>query len=238
MEHKPLVSIITPTTGKKSLFRLIESIDRQNIPWVHILLWDNKREDEFLYPNSVTFRVRQPNDLVTDKPNCCRYSIVIPDYMVQGQACGSSLRAVGMMAANTPYIVFADSDVWWDSGHLESLVNAVKNKQWAYCVRKIWNHEQEYLGEDRFESIGEDSKLPYKLVDNNTLIVDRSIATFSAPLYRETKDYNDDRLMYAFLKKCAGEPGKTNTATINQVCPKRLEQMFRQYCVTGVANAN
>jgi len=36
--------------------------------------------------------------------------------------------------------------------------------------------------------------------------------------------------MYSFLKKYAGEPARTEKATVNQVCPERLEKMFRQYC--------
>ena len=45
-----------------------------------------------------------------------------------------------------------------------------------------------------------------------------------------TKEYNDDRMMYAFLKQYAGQPGKTGTATVNQICPVRLEQFFRMNC--------
>ena len=41
------ITIITPTTGKDTLFRLIETITRQNIPVVHMLLWDDLREGRF-----------------------------------------------------------------------------------------------------------------------------------------------------------------------------------------------
>jgi len=51
---QPQITIITPTTGKKGLYKLIDSIDSQNIPCVHILLWDSKREGDFLYPNKET----------------------------------------------------------------------------------------------------------------------------------------------------------------------------------------
>jgi len=69
------------------------------------------------------------------------------------------------------------------------------------------------------------------MVDNNTMIFTRRFGTSGAVVYRETKDYNDDRLMYAFLKEHAGEPGKIKEATVNQICPKKLEAMFREYCV-------
>jgi hypothetical protein len=114
------------------------------------------------------------------------------------------------------------------------MVEAIENKNWAFCKRKIWttlpNGQFEYLGIDEFESVGESAKTPYKMVDNNCMIFRRRFGVSAACLYRETKEYNDDRLMYAFLKKYAGGPGKTNEASINQVCPKKLENMFRTHC--------
>jgi len=224
----PLVTVVTPTTGSPSLCRLVESMNQQTVPWVHILLWDDKKWDSIaaVYPIEVDrFEVDMPN-------GCDRYSIEIPGSFIKGQACGSALRAVGLMAANTPYVTFADSDVWMEPDHLSSLVEAMDCREWAYSVRKIWTNKDEYLGEDHFESVGDDAKrrVPYELVDNNTLMITRRFGVSAAPLYRETKDYNDDRLMYAFLKKYGGPPGKTNQATLNQVCPERLEDMFRRNC--------
>ena len=40
MDYK--VTIITPTTGKPSLFKLIDSIKKQNISCIHFLLWDDE----------------------------------------------------------------------------------------------------------------------------------------------------------------------------------------------------
>ena len=230
----PLITIITPTTGSQGINRLIQSIDRQNIPYVHILLWDDKREGEFLYPeNTISLNIKQPHEMdLSNIKDSCRYSIVIPGTMVQGIACGSALRAIGIMAANTPYITFADSDVWWDDGHLESLLDAVEGNQWAYCKRRVWANNTDCIGIDNFESVGDspDKKVPYEMVDNNCMIFTRRLGTSGAVLYRETKEYNDDRLFYKFLKQYGGNPEKTGKATVNQICPKRLEPMFRQYC--------
>jgi len=227
----PLITIITPTTGKSTLYDLIESMDGQDVPYVHILLWDDKREDSFLYPNSITLKVKSPYDL--DSSN--RYSIIIPGSFVQGVACGSSLRAIGLMAANTDYVSFADDDIWYEKGHFRSLLDAIKGKEWAYCKRKVWKKGEngvEYIGIDNFESVGdsENKKVPYEMVDNNSMIFSRRYGASGAVLYREVKDYCDDRLFYAFLKKHAGEPGKTDMATVNHICPTRLEKMFMEFC--------
>ena len=228
----PVITVITPTTGSKSLNRLMESMNRQSVPWVHILLWDDKREGDCLHADLSRIPINNLHEITgAKKQNCIRYSIVIPGSMIQGLACGSALRSVGLMAANTPYVTFADTDVWYDDNHLELLLKAIGNKEWAYTVRRIWDNKLKCIGEDRFESVGDDSKLTYKLVDNSSLLVGRKFGASAACLYRETKEYNDDRLMFAFLKQYAGEPGKTNVATVNQICPQRLEKMFRQYCV-------
>jgi len=226
------IAIITPTTGKKSLDRLITSLNGQSIPWVHVLLWDDKREGEYLYPDPSSYKNKSPKDLNSKSSHGLRYSIEIPGSMVQGGAAGSSLRAIGLMAVNTPYVTFADDDVWYEPNHLENLLQAVQGKNWAYCRRKIWANENECIGIDNFESVGDSPtrKVPYEMVDNNTMIFARRYGTSGAVLYRETQEYNDDRLMYAFLKQHAGEPGIIKEATVNQICPRKLEQMFREHC--------
>jgi len=225
---KSAITIITPTTGSDGLERLFESLERQTVKWTHILLWDNKREGKYLYPDAKTLKVASLHDINGEN----RYSIVIPDDAVQGPACGSALRAIGLMAANTPYVTFADSDVYYEDNHLETMLEAVKDKEWAYCKRRIWESENDCIGIDDFESVGDslNRKVPYEMVDNNCMIFSRRFGSSGAVLYRETKEYNDDRLFYHFLKDHAGEPGKTELATVNQICPPRLEGMFRQYC--------
>jgi len=231
------ITIITPTTGKNGLFKLIESLKGQSVPFRHILLWDDKREDAFL--NSIPtpldapfdfIRVKQPEELNSDN----RYSVIVPSSFVQGGACGSSLRAVGLMLADTPYVTFADDDVWLEPSHLEDMLKAISStdSNWAYCRRKIWASAEECIGIDNFESVGdsEDRKVPYEMVDNNCMVFKRRFGTSGAVLYRETKEYNDDRLFYGFLKQHAGVPMKVSMATVNQICPKRLDTMFRQNC--------
>lgn len=224
----PAVTIITPTTGKSSLYKLIKSIDEQEIPYVHLLLWDDKREGDFLYPDHNSMQIRQPKDLDSDS----RFSIIISGNMVQGAASGSALRSIGLMIANAPYVTFADDDVWYEKEHLKNMLALVNGRGWAYCRRKVWKNGSECFGIDNFESVGNssDRKVDYEMVDNNCMIFNRRFGSSAAVLYRETQTYDDDRLMYAFLKKYAGEPAITKMATVNQICPKRLEEMFRQNC--------
>jgi len=234
-DKNAIVSVVTPTTGKDSLFNLIESMSKQGVPINHILLWDNKREGRF----SPTSEGKMSPEELNKENYWTDYhylvtNIILNGELTQGTACGSALRAVGLMAANTEFVTFADDDVVWEDNHLISMLEAIDGKNWAYCKRKIWNEtenkEFEYIGVDEFESVGEEAKTPYKMVDNNCMMFKRRFGSSAACLYRETKDYNDDRLMYGFLKQYAGIPGKTNQATVNQVCPKRLVGFFRTNC--------
>jgi len=231
----PIVTIITPTTGKDSLFRLIDSIIEQKTPVCHILLWDDVKVGKF---KSFEDSKMRPSDLENKYSEQYNYyniiNIDIKHKMTNGIACGSALRSIGLMSAFTSLVTFADDDVTWDSNHLCQMINAIQNKNWAYCKRKIWNELEngkiEYIGVDNFESVGENAKTPYKMIDNNSMIFKRELGTLAAYFYRETTEYNDDRLMYDFLKKHAGEPGKTDSASVNQICPKRLYKFFKDNC--------
>jgi hypothetical protein len=103
-----LITVITPTTGKKSLGRLIDSIDSQSKARVfHLLLWDDKRDSDV---NPESFN------------SASRHSIVAPNGSGRNQdAPGSILRAAGLMLARTPWVTFADDDVWWDNNHLDEI---------------------------------------------------------------------------------------------------------------------
>ena len=196
-------------------------LERQTIPSVtfHLLLWDD---------------CRSPGASAPESYNCKhRSSLVLPQgFGRNGNAPGSALRAVGLMAATTSWITFADDDVRWESDHLTALFSALANKRWATTLRTIWSPNGERLGVDRFKSVGDDPgrRVPYEMCDNNCMIFSRELGTSAAVLYRETREYNDDRLMYGFLRMHGGPRGHTDTPTLHQTCPERLVDGFRRFC--------
>ena len=92
----------------------------------HILLWDEFRSENALNPGGF---------------NCSnRYSIVIPWGLGKnGNAPGSSLRAIGLISAFTEYVTFADDDVTWEYNHAETMLKSIENLNWTSCFRKIYN---------------------------------------------------------------------------------------------------
>lgn len=216
-----MITIITPTTGKASLLKLIESIDRQTVPGqtFHLLLWDDYRDSD-LDP----FSLNGPS----------RFSIVAPPGSGRnGDAPGSLLRSIGLMAARTPWVTFADDDVWWDLDYVQTVLPAMARAPWITVLRKIYTAQGEYLGVDRFESVGDapTRRVPYEMCDNNTMIFRREYGVSAAHLYRETNQYNDDRLMYAYLKQSAGPRCSLEFPKINHVCPTQLVEFFRANCL-------
>ena len=138
----------------------------------------------------------------------------------------------GLMTAMTPWVTFADDDVRWDDGHIAALADAAQGVRWASTLRTIWTPAGERLGVDRFESVGDDPgrRVPYEMCDNNCVVFRRELGTAGAVLFRETRDYNDDRLMYRFLKTSGGRRGTTGKPTIHHTCPDRLVAFFRKEC--------
>jgi hypothetical protein len=229
-----MITVITPTTGRESIYNAIQSIKNQssNANVNHIILWDNKREGDFLYPNAHG-KAKDPLELECDTGNYSSNCIVVRGDFVQGDAAGSALRAIGLMAADSEWVTFMDDDVMWDSDHLEKSLKAIGDSEWGFSKRRVWTvsgDDYECLGVDNFESVGEEAKTQYKMVDNNCLFFKKKYGVSAACLYRNTKEYNDDRLMYSFLKEYGGLPAKTESVTVNQVCPDRLIDFFRKNC--------
>jgi len=216
------VTVITPTTGKASLERQVAAMDAQagDVDFYHLLLWDDFRSPGARPPESY------------NGPN--RFSIVAPPGTGRnGAAPGSMLRAMGLMAARTDYVTFADDDVWWEPDHLQALAGCVAGGLgWGSVLRRMWSPDGRYLGVDRFESVGDGPGrlVPYEMCDNNVMVFRRELGVRAALLYRETTEYNDDRLMYGFLKENAGPRGGCDRATINHVCPDFLIEFFTEFC--------
>lgn len=216
-----ILTVITPTIGRPGLRRLFDCIDRQTTGSriFHIVLWDDQRAPGGLAPESCDGARRLNLRLSAG-------------FGRNGNAPGSPLRAVGLMAASTPWVTFADDDVWWDDDHAESQLMAAEGRLWSSSLRRIVSPTGEQLGVDEFESVGDDPRrrVPYEMCDGNCMMFRREFGVLAAAAYRETVDYDDDRRMYAILKQHAGPRANTGRATIEQTCPPHLEQFFRANC--------
>lgn len=221
IENKKL-TVITPTSGRPNLLKLIESIRLQNNSneIYHIILWDDFRQNETIS--------EKPEDLNNENT----LSIYVPGNI--GEFYGSHLRAIGLMLAQTPWVTFADDDVWWEPNHYDNLKEIIDGGyEWGGVRRIIWNpYTKEKIGVDNFESVGDSAsrKVPYEMLDGNTMIFKREYGVYASPIYREITTYDDDRRMYSYLKESSESYKILDVPTINQICPNKLVNMFQSLC--------
>lgn len=220
MDTKPLITIITPTLGRKTLIDLKDSLRHENIPYVHFIMFDNNRCDNSL----------SPNELEDENTYC--YEIKHPLYPPKNHArMDVLLRAYGALMARTPYVCFKDDDTWVEPNHLESVLNFMTNEEldFCYCIRRMWTREGEKLGIDNFEATGELNQFGYTLIDNSSIYLNTAASRIIANVFLDNPIYGDDRLTHIPLKQhFRGK--RLNSVLVNHRSQPELENFFRNNC--------
>lgn len=221
-----LLTIITPTTGRVSLNKLIDSVQKNNInnDIVHLILWDSKQDG--LEPRHIENYIA--NNGYKDVHN-----IVIPGDV--GKHWGSGLRSIGLLSATTEYVTFADDDVELKDDYYKTIKESILDKgyDWGGWRRDIYNPLNEnFIGTDNFESVGDstDRKVSYEFLDNSCMVFKRAFGVYASPLYRESTTYSDDREMYKYLKDCSSNYMFLKNPLVNHKCPEKLILFFEENC--------
>jgi len=131
------VAIITPTIGTKYLKRNLESVSKQTYKTKHVVVVDGPQYDNL--------------DLLEYKDKTI---VHLPENTGGGGYNGHRIYAAMPYLIDADYFIFLDEDNWIDENHVESLVNAVKGKEWAFSLRKIVDKEGDYICNDDCESLG------------------------------------------------------------------------------------
>ena len=216
-QKRALFTIITPTIGRETLLVLKEKLKREKIPYVHLILWDNKRCENAL----------NPKDLEDENTYC--YEFRHPLYSNERSRNDVWLRSIGIQLARTEYIKFNDDDTWPEENHLEDALMFMRSKQldYTYCIRRMWNRKDEILGLDNFESTGEKNKFGYTLIDNSSIFVNKRAASILQQVFTNYQIYGDDRYTSKHLKEhCKGE--RFNKVLMNHRCQPHLEKFFEE----------
>lgn len=238
-DKTPVITIITPTLGNKSLIRLKKSLQYESIPYIHLILWDKNRVS-----NSIN-----PSMLKDDNTFC--YEFTHPYYQYPGQRNDVWLRAVGVSLTNTPYITFFDDDTWPNRGHLSKIMNVFRKKKvdYIHCYRRMWEDKKlvnnnllhqdntdiknyelynglELIGVDNFEAIGERNKFGYRLVDNSSVYLKLDVARRIMNVFLENQVYGDDRLTPEVLDNYKGYFLKE--VLVNHVAKPSLLNFFKE----------
>ena len=210
--------VITPTTGKDTVIKAMQSVKDQTIETEHLLVVDGEESYERM------------GSLVTPMGKHIS-RIQLPENVGGNGWYGHRVYAAMPLMVNADYILFLDEDNWYEPNHVETMVNKIKSKDlmWAYSLRRICDERGQYVSDDDCESLGRwptfyDHTLNF--VDTNCYCFRREyLVTVAHSIYGQ---WGADRGFYKFTAKHLPAFGCTGEATVNYQAPTRLLGMFEE----------
>ena len=210
------IMVITPTTGKHTLYKAIESVQNQTVKTDHLVVLDGQ---------DAWAKVR-----MTPSNYSCKW-MLLPENVGGNGWYGHRVYAAMPLMVNADYILFLDEDNWFEPNHVETMINKIKSKDlmWAYSLRRICNEVGEYIRDDDCESLGRwpafyDHTLNF--VDTNCYCFRREyLVTVAHKFYGQ---WGADRPFYKAAASDLPSFGCTGEATVNYRAPERLFGMFEE----------
>ena len=175
---KPLVTVITPTTGAPYLRQAIESVKSQTYENIqHLVVVDGS------HPKARVILEDYPGLDVIELP----YATGTDRYN------GHRIYGASIYLCKGEYVCFLDEDNWLEPDHVESLMKTIEaGNQWAFSLRKITDKDGNYMCNDDCESLG---KWPSCLgeqdyfVDVGCYFLPKNIALQLTPIwYRKARE--------------------------------------------------
>ena len=227
---KPLITIITPTTGNAHLAKAVQSVENQTYENIqYLVVVDGKQ------------RIAKTHGVLSGL-NCKRYdTIVLPEATGYDQYNGHRIYGAMTYIAEGEFLCFLDEDNWYDNNHIESLVDAVEGKTWAYSLRKIVDQNNNYICNDDCESLGKTkSILGDHFVDVGCYMIPKSSALRFSPFwYRRARHPQEqpevDRLLshILFTQLPQEHAGDTGQYTLNYRVASRTDSVQDQFFLVG-----
>jgi glycosyltransferase involved in cell wall biosynthesis len=189
------IAVITASTGRKELQKAIDSVASQTHPCTHYIFFDG-----IACPPSIQLHQKV-------------HSIELPvktglNGIMNGAICAASAYLI-----EEEYICWLDDDNWFEENHIEFLFKAIENKEYAYSLRKLINHDGSFWDNDNFESIGHHGNF----IDLNCYLMKKTLATKIAPLWFNTTGelMIGDRFIFNALKENNISWGASGKYTVN-----------------------
>jgi glycosyltransferase involved in cell wall biosynthesis len=209
------VMVITPTTGKDTVVKAIESVNNQTVFTEHLIVIDG---------------AKAAGELADIKYDWTRtLAMQLPENVGGDGWYGHRVYAAMPLMVNADYILFLDEDNWFEPNHVETMLNKIKSKDlmWAYSLRRICDESGQYVCDDDCESLGRypafyDHSLNF--VDTNCYCFRREfLVTVAHSFYGQ---WGADRPFYKAASTGLPAFGCTGEATVNYRAPERLLKMF------------
>lgn len=155
------LTIITPTTGARTLQKAIMSVQRQTMNVHHLLVIDGPQYIDDVHEQMPKSPV-MPIDILVLPHNTGKTT---------GDYYGHRIYSGVPSLVNTRYISFLDEDNWVKPTFAQKMKEALTDKRIATCRRTIYKENGDFITDDTFESIGDNGQ--YILYDTNTYMFDR-----------------------------------------------------------------
>ena len=214
------IMVLTPTTGKDTVMKAIESVAQQTIPTEHLIVEDGENvEKEGLWRF----------ELLLGSSNA--KTITLPENVGGNGWYGHRVYAAMPLMVNADYILFLDEDNWFEPNHVETMINKIKSKDlmWAYSLRKIYDERGQYVCDDDCEALGRYPTFydhTVNFVDTNCYCFKREyLVSIAHSFYGQ---WGADRPFYKAAASALPAFGCTGEATVNYRAPERLLSMFRE----------
>ena len=223
---KPLVTVITPTTGIHQLYDVLASISNQTYSNIeHIVVADGPQ-----YSN-VTQRMLEGSQALL---------IQLPYNTGHSQYNGHRIYGAMSYIANGDYLCFLDQDNWYDANHIESLVDVIQQgNDWAYSLRKIVSQEGRYICNDDCESLGKwVSVINDKFIDVNCFMIPKMAAVHFSPYwYRRARHPQEqpevDRILSPFMMQNLPKFDTTGQYSVNYRVASRSDSVQDSFFIKG-----
>jgi glycosyltransferase involved in cell wall biosynthesis len=221
---KPLVTVITPTTGAPCVRQALDSVKNQTYDNIqHLVVVDG-----------------QPKGRVIAKEYPHIDLIDLPYPTGKDQYNGHRIYGAMTYIANGEFLCFLDEDNWYEPNHIENLVDVIsKGNKWAYSLRKIVSQEGEYICNDDCESLGKwTSVINDKFIDVNCFMIPKAAALgFSPYWYRRARHPQEqpevDRILSPFMMQNLPEFDTNGQYTINYRVASRGDSVQAEFFLKG-----
>jgi len=221
---KPLVTVITPTTGAPCVRQALDSVKNQTYDNIqHLVVVDG-----------------QPKGRVIAKEYPHIDLIDLPYPTGKDQYNGHRIYGAMTYIANGEFLCFLDEDNWYEPNHIETLVDVIsKGNKWAYSLRKIVSQEGEYICNDDCESLGKwTSVINDKFIDVNCFMIPKAAALgFSPYWYRRARHPQEqpevDRILSPFMMQNLPEFDTNGQYTINYRVASRGDSVQAEFFLKG-----
>ena len=209
---KPLVSIITATTGNPLLEKCVRSVAGQTYDRIqHLVIADGP--ETYSKVSYILEPLENPNLDV----------IYLPYSIGKDRWNGHRIYGAGTFISEGQFLIYLDDDNSLQPDHIKNCLEVIEGgKQWSYSFRNIVDEKHNFICKDNCESLGRWNSVVNPndfFIDVNCYFLPRNLALSIVPVwwrkFREPGQPEIDRAMIALLNRIAPNFDSTYKYTVD-----------------------